>query len=365
MPSKLVVKLAKGLVSRLSDRPEHGELETAEYIFSYLKDLGLNPRRQFVDREKKLYNIFVYGGKEADLLINGHMDVVPFTQKEWKYNPLGQISGGRLYGRGAADTKGNIACVLAAMKEQFNENIVYLFNTHEETTWKGISKAMKLRKTKLKNIKYSISLEPTGGKIAIGNRGQYLLEATAKGKSAHASSPQKGENAIYKIAGLVHKIEKRNKDLSKKTYPLFGNASISVRWIEGGRTTSSVPDRATIHVDRRVLPNEDPKAEARDFIAFFSDFDCRLLKLVDPCETPKNSKIVEEMQAALRKLKMNPALTGFTAASECSEMAFHGIQGIIYGQAKLRQAHRADEHITLKELEKGEKVFSELFRKWK
>ncbi|MEK6973474.1 MAG: M20 family metallopeptidase [archaeon] len=364
MSNDLVVKLAKDLVSIRSDTPNNFEGNVGEYIFNYLKDIGIKSEKQIFDKEKNRFNVIVCESQNASLLVNGHMDTVPAGQG-WKYNQFGEIVDGKVYGRGSSDTKGNIACVLAAMKEHFNENIAYVFNVEEENSLEGIKKVMELRESRFKNVKYSISLEPTNGKIMIGNKGQYTLEVIAEGKAAHASVPEKGENAIYRLAKIVGKLEKYNKELSKRKYDLFGKASTNVGIIQGGNAVNSVPDFARIEVDRRVLPNENPKEVEKEFRALTAPFKTNFIKRTEACETEKNAKIVKEMQAILQKLNMDPALEGFRATSECSEISLRGIQGIIFGTGELSQAHVANEYITLKELEQGRKVFSELFRKWK
>lgn len=363
MSNDLVVKLAKDLVSIKSDTPNNFEGNVGEYIFNYFKDIGIKAEKQVFDKEKNRFNVIVCESKDASLLINGHMDTVP-AGLGWKYNPSGEIAEGKLYGRGSSDTKGNIACVLAAMKEHFNKNIAYAFNVEEEMSLGGIKKVMELRKSRFKNVKYSISLEPTDGKIMIGNKGQYILEVIAEGKAAHASVPEKGKNAIYKLAKAVEKVEKYNEELSKRKYELFGKASANVGIIQGGNAVNSVPDFARIEVDRRVLPNENPKNVEKEFRELVAPLKTNFIKRIEACETKKDAKIVKEMQIILKKLNMDSALEGFRATSECSELSSHGIHGIIFGTGELSQAHVANEYITLKELEQGRNVFSGLFKKW-
>ena len=361
-----VIELAKSLVSIDSNCIEGKEAVVGQLIFDYLKDIGLTPEKQFYDEKKNRFNVLVFGSNEANLMINGHLDTVPINDpKNWKYDPFGEIVDGKLYGRGACDTKGNIACLLAAMKENSNGNVAYIFNVEEELTLGGIKKVLELRKTRLKNIKYSISLEPTDGKIMAGNKGQYAFEVTAHGKTAHASSPNLGENAIYKISRAALKIEGYNKKINRIKHTLFGHATANVGVIEGGNAHNIVPDSAKIKVDRRVLPNEDPEKVEKEFKELVAPLEWRFINRIEACETPIGSKIVKEMQFVLKEFNMDNKAYGFTATSELSEIRKHGIEGIVFGTAQLGQAHKPDEFITLEELKNGERIFGSLLKKWK
>ena len=361
-----VVELAKELVSRDSNCVEGKEGNVAQFIFNYLKDLGLKPVKQFYDEKKNRFNVLVFGSNETNLMINGHLDTVPINDpKNWQRNPFGEIANGKLYGRGACDTKGNIACLLASMSEYFNENLVYVFNVEEEITLGGIERVLELRKSKLKNITYSLSLEPTDGKIMAGNKGQYAFEVIARGKTAHASQPYLGENAIYKIAQATLRIQEYNKKINKITHPLFGHATASVGIIDGGTASNVVPDLASINVDRRILPNENSGKVEKELRELVSPLETKFINRIEACETPLGSKIVKEMQLVLKDLNMDNKAYGFTATSELSEIRSHGIEGIIFGTAQLAQAHKPDEFITLEELKRGTEIFSALLKKWR
>ncbi len=360
-----LVNLAKELVSRDSQRPASKETEVGQFIFDYLKYLGLKPEKQYFDKKENRFNVLVIGKDEPTLMINGHIDTVSLNDpKNWTRNPFGEIAGGKLYGRGSADTKGNVACLLSAMAENFNEKIIYVFNVEEELSLGGIKKVLELRKTKLKTVKYSISLEPTDGKIMAGNKGQYAMEVTANGKTAHASVPHLGDNALYKISRAALKIEEYNKKINKITHPLFGHATANVGVIEGGTAWNTVPDLAKMRVDRRVLPNEDPKKVEKDFRALVSPLGMAFINRLEAAETPLNSKIITEMQLVLKNCKCDNKAYGFTATSDYSEISKYKIQGIVFGTAQLDQAHKPDEYMTLGQLKKGFEIFTLLLKNW-
>ncbi|MFH1520218.1 MAG: M20 family metallopeptidase [Candidatus Micrarchaeota archaeon] len=357
-----VISLAKKLVSIDSQVPGPGEVEVAQFIFDYLKEIGLKPEKQFFDGER--FNVLAFGGSQPNLMINVHLDTVPINdRKQWKRNPFGEIADGKLYGRGSCDTKGHAACLLTALQNHVNEDVVYIFNGEEEGSFAGIEKVLELRKTKLKSVNYSISLEPTDGKIMIGNKGSYAIEVSATGKSAHSSRPELGDNAIYKISQAALAIEKYNKKLNKRKSS-FGHATASVGMISGGTATNVIPDHASILVDRRILPEENPKKVVDEFCKVVSPLSVDFIKRIEACSSSPDSKIVKQMQAVLTGFDMDPETYSFSATTELSEINKHGIEGIIFGAGGLGQAHMPDEHITLEALKNGEKIFRSLLKNW-
>ena len=143
------ISLAKKLVSINS--VSGNEREVAYYIYDYLKSLGLKPELQNLNKNQS--NVFCIG--KGNLIVNGHIDTVPFGDKEnWNYNPLGQLSKTKLYGRGTCDTKGSIASFLSALAKNPSSQMSCSFTVNEEDTFAGVKALMKFSKTKLRKIKY-------------------------------------------------------------------------------------------------------------------------------------------------------------------------------------------------------------------
>lgn len=357
-----VLSLAKKLVSIDSQVPGPGEVKVGHFIFDYLKEIGLRPEKQFFDGER--FNVLAFGSPDPTLMINVHLDTVPINdQKQWKRNPFGEVADGKLYGRGSCDTKGHAACLLSALQNHVNEDAVYIFNGEEEGSFAGIEKVLELRKTRLRKITHSVSLEPTDGKLMIGNKGSYAIEVSATGKTAHSSRPELGDSAIYKISRAVLAIEKYNKQLNKRKSS-FGHATASVGIINGGTASNVVPDYASISVDRRVLPDENPEKVVDEFCKIVHPLSVNFIKKIEACQTRSDSKIVKLMQSVLTGFDMDPEPYGFRATSELSEISKHGIEGVIFGTGELNQAHVPDEYITVEELKNGEKILISLLKSW-
>ncbi|KKQ70289.1 MAG: hypothetical protein US92_C0010G0021 [Candidatus Peregrinibacteria bacterium GW2011_GWA2_38_36] len=351
------IKIAKKLISLNSENPPATRTECGEFVFDFLKNIGLKPIKQPVT--DKLFNVIVVG--KGPILIQGHLDTVPFGDvKKWKYNPTGQIVKDKFFGRGIADMKGNVACFLSALQKSPTDQLSMAFTAIEETSFIAIEKAMELKKTLFKHVKYSITIEPTDGKLITCNKGQFWFEITAKGRTAHSSSPEKGINAIEKLVEIIPKIKKYEKEINKRRHALLGKATLSIGKIEGGTAPNIVPDHASMTIDRRVLTSENPKQIIKEMEAVCAPNKIKLLKQIDPAETPKSSKIVKFMQKILTSQKIDSKIYGYPATAELSEIRKHGIEGVIFGPSMLSQAHRENEYMTLKELEIGEKIYSKI-----
>ena len=349
--------LAKKLVGLNSENPPANCTECGQYIFDFLKKLGLKPIKQFINN--KLFNVIVIG--KGPLLIQGHFDTVPFGDlKKWKYNPSGEIAQSKLFGRGSADMKGGIACFLAALQKNPTDQISMIWTAIEENSFIGIKKAMELQKTNLRHVKYSITIEPTNGKLITCNKGQYWFEITAKGKTAHSSAPELGINAIERLTAVIPKIKSYEKQISRRSHKLLGRATLNIGVIKGGIAPNVVPDNASMIIDRRVITSEKPKQIIREMEQVAAPNKTTLLKRIDPAETPINSKIVKFMQRILKSEKLDTRVYGYKATAELSEIRKHGIEGVIFGTGQLSQAHKENEFMTLEELVAGERIIAKL-----
>lgn len=356
-----VVKIAKDLVAINSENPGNTSEEIGNYIYRFLKELGLKPFKQPLTQKGK-FNVLVTG--KSRLLINGHMDTVQIgDKKSWKYNPLGKIVNGKLYGRGAADTKGNVACLLAALAEENTTQANLSFTANEETDFEGIYTLMKLKKNKLRHVKYGITLEPTGSKIMTMSKGTYIFEIEAKGKATHASRPWSGKNAIERLVPCIQRLRKYATKLKRKKYKNLAHATLNIGVISGGTVPNIVPDKARILIDRRLLPNEKPQQVIREMRDLCKPLKTRLITQLESAETPNSSKIVKYIQKIHRTRNTDTKTYGCHGATELTGFRHHNIEGIVYGCGDLGVAHTVDEYITLKNLHKGEEICKEILRR--
>jgi putative selenium metabolism hydrolase len=195
------------------------------------------------------------------IALDGHADVVDVGDPgQWERDPYsGDVEGGILYGRGAADQKGGVASAVyagALLKRSGMPDGVTLYVTatvQEEDCdglcWQYIVNEDGLRPDLV------ISTEPTSLGIYRGQRGRMEMEVGTTGVSCHGSAPERGDNAIYKMAGIIADIEELNERL-KPIEPL-GKGSVTISEIRSvSPSLCAVADGCTIHLDRRLTVGE-------------------------------------------------------------------------------------------------------------
>lgn len=219
----------------------------------------------------KMGNLFGQVGKPGKgkklIAIDAHVDTVGVGDRsEWKHDPYkGKVSDGKVWGRGAGDQEGAIpAMVYAArimrdLKLDLSEYCLLLTFTVMEEDCDGLCWQYIVNEGKIRPDAVVVT-DSTNCWILRGHRGRMEIGVTAKGKSCHGSMPEKGDNAIYKIAKITNEIEKLHKRL--KADKFLGKGTITVSYVDC-KTPSmcAVPGEAFIHLDRRLTVG-DTKASA-------------------------------------------------------------------------------------------------------
>ena len=119
----------------------------------------------------------------------------------------------------------------------------------------------------------AIVAEPTDLNVVVAHQGVVRWRCHVEGRAAHSSRPDEGINAIYAMTHIVQAIEQYHRELatSAREHPLCGRPSVCVSTIHGGVGINTVPDRATIEIDRRVSPGEDPAAAYADLVRYVAE----------------------------------------------------------------------------------------------
>jgi putative selenium metabolism hydrolase len=209
------------------------------------------------------------------IAIDAHVDTVGIGERsEWKHDPYkGKLDGGKVWGRGAGDQEGAIAAMVYAAKIVRDLNVpldefslLMTFTVMEEDCdglcWQYIVNEGKIRPDVV------LVTDSTDCKILRGQRGRIEIGVTCLGRSCHGSMPEKGDNAVYKIARIVREIEAMNERLQSDDF--LGKATIAVTYIDC-KTPSvcAVPGQAYIHLDRRLTVGDTKQsavAEVKDAI---------------------------------------------------------------------------------------------------
>jgi putative selenium metabolism hydrolase len=206
------------------------------------------------------------------IALDGHVDTVDIGDLSlWDRDPhSGDIENGILYGRGASDMKGGVASSVyagALLKQQgLPEDVtLYVTGTVQEEDCDGLCWQYIVNEDGL-HPEVVVITEPTSLNIYKGQRGRMEMEVHTSGISCHGSAPERGDNAIYKMAAIIADIEKLNEDLPPRE-PL-GKGSVTISHI---RSTSpslcAVADGCTIHLDRRLTVGETEDTSVAEILA--------------------------------------------------------------------------------------------------
>ncbi|OPY66085.1 MAG: Succinyl-diaminopimelate desuccinylase [Syntrophorhabdaceae bacterium PtaU1.Bin034] len=207
------------------------------------------------------------------LVLNVHLDTVPAgNPSSWRHDPFsGAIEDGRIYGRGACDTKGAWAPMVLAMEAirqsgaKLQGQVIFSAVVMEELTC-SVGMRTLLDRTLIDNRPdYIILGEPTGLNIAIGHKGRTELAVSTGGRSCHASTPWEGDNAIYKAGRAITSIERLAGEInSGPGDEVFGKTSLAMTDIVCNPGVRNViPDSCTMYLDYRFPPGETPEYGSR------------------------------------------------------------------------------------------------------
>jgi succinyl-diaminopimelate desuccinylase len=188
------------------------------------------------------------------LLLHGHLDVVPGRQEQF----MPRIEGDRLYGRGAYDMKGALACLLLALADLRSQDRVRVRlgivpdEESEEETDRGGDRLVEAGFIG----DFAITGEPTDLDVGVAAKGVLAMRLLVSGRAAHGATPWLGENAILRAYEVFRELE--SLPFAGQSSELFDRPSINLGRILGGDALNKVPDSCVIDVDVRYLPEQDP-----------------------------------------------------------------------------------------------------------
>ncbi len=273
----------------------------------------------------------------------GGMTVPPFAATR---------AEGRIYGRGACDTKGPMAAALWALAEWWRSpaakdgRVTWVFaaTMGEEEMSTGASA---LCATGFR-ADFAIALEPTGLEVVHAEKGVLRLWVEARGRAAHASTPERGVNAIYRMGAFLKACEERlGPELARAAHPRLGPVSLNVGLIEGGRALNVVPDVCRVGLDLRTHPELPNAAVLERVRAEAAGLDVTVHKDGPAYALERGHPWLEALAAAGRGTAVAPWF------SDANVFNAHGIPAVAFGPGGIAQAHTEDEYIVEAELAAG------------
>ena len=255
------VELAKALIRRPSVTPrDEGAMDVVQRA---LEGLGFSCRRM---RFGEIENLYARRGtKGPNLCFAGHTDVVPPGEEgAWSSGPFeGEVRGGVLYGRGAADMKGGIAAFIAAASQALASgepkgSLSLLITGDEEgAATHGTVKVVEALLAEGERIDACVVGEPSsaetlGDMIKIGRRGSLNAEISAYGHQGHVAYPHRAANPVRPLIRLLDRLQAHRLD---DGYPEFQPSNLEVTSIDvGNPATNVIPARATARLNIRFNP---------------------------------------------------------------------------------------------------------------
>ena len=348
------------------------EADLADFIAAHLAGQGLDVVRQPVLPGRDNITATIPGRNPSVLLLDAHMDTVPGENMD--IEPFsGELRDGRVWGRGACDTKGTLAAMihalgrLAADPEGPAPTVVFVATVDEEAHFRGMSRFVQ----DFAGADGAIVGEPTSLKLAVATKGAARWQIRTRGVAAHTCHPHRGVNAIYAMCRVVGAIESRLiPSLASRVHPLVGPPVLSVSIIRGGRRVNIVPDDCTIELDRRIVPGEDPQealAEVERLLNELRAEDPGLnVEMLPPrtCLLGTQASESDEVVRAARRASLSVLgrgdLIGVAYSTHASVLAQRGIPSVVFGAGSPDQAHAASEFVPVEEVERASDVIFEV-----
>ena len=343
------------------------ERPLAEWLASAGEAWGMTARWLPVpDAADNLLLTFEQAGDRRWLLFDSHLDTVDTAGMT--IDPLGgEIRDGKLYGRGACDTKGTGAAMLWAARQAIasNEavsNLAILFSVGEEHCQIG---AQAFCNDSLPQLGWRPDLvivgEPTRMRVVAASNGFVRWRVTTHGVAAHSSTPQLGHNAIHDMARVITAIEQHHIQPLNATHPLTGKASCSVNGIHGGVQHNIVPERCEIQIDQRLIPGQTPDEavqSATRAIDSLRDTHPRLryefshVESAPPYASDALLAVGQEVASYLTDAGISSEVIGAPYTTNANHYA-NELPALVLGPGDIAQAHTKDEWISLEQLELG------------
>lgn len=365
-----VIGITKDLINRNSENPsgnnESNEVEVAQYIYDFFKDLNIDVEKQISCKNR--FNVIARMKSDTSLktlAFNGHTDVVPIGDISlWNTDPFNaSIADNKIYGRGACDMKASIACFMHAMEIvkinnlKLKHNTVFTAVIDEEKSNMGINTLL----SSGFNPDYCIVGEPTSCKIQIGHRGVLALDIIVTGIACHAAmtSIGQGRNAILDAIKIVDVINNINSDLKKHKSELLGSSQLNVTQFRSGVKVNIIPDQAIISIDGRTAHGEklediinliNSKLENLKSSGEILDYKITPTTYCPSYEINTKSKFLSTCIEHNFLLNNDDSTSVFGATCEASLIASRGSEVVIYGAGNLQQAHNANEYVSINDL---------------
>jgi len=333
-----------------------------DYLAARCDDLGFSVQQfPYVDDNgRQKINLLALAGEQAtavELVLVGHTDTVPYDPN-WTAALTLTERDGKLFGRGACDTKAFIAAALTAVDsldlKKLRHPLALLFTADEEIGLIGAKRFAAEQKLK---ARFAIVGEPTSLQPMRAGKGYCLAEVTVKGREAHSAYPALGTSAVFGAARLLARLEKIAERLQSETHSDFEppHTTLNVGLVQGGTAKNVIAGECRFTLEWRPIPGQGP-ARLLDLlhtaIAEETAAEPNLVFAVDAARADQGfeTSVSSELVNLLENLTGQSAGT-VAFGTEAAQLSELGAEAVVLGPGNIREAHRTGEFVPVAELE--------------
>jgi succinyl-diaminopimelate desuccinylase len=357
-----------------SEEQQGNESSVAGFVADYLERAGFEVRmEEAAPGRPNVWAVWEGDSPGRTLLFEAHTDVVTEGDaEEWDHPPFeAKRAGGRVYGRGACDTKGNLAAAVVAARAirdsgvSFPGTLVLCHPVDEEGMMAGIKTF--IRNGHAEGVDAAVVCEPEENQLCTRQKGALRVGVAVRGRMAHGAMPLSGVNPVTRAARFVLAVEELEREEVGRhgEDPFLGSPSLTPTILMGpdcGEPQINViPASAYVALDIRTVPaqdHEDLVERLQDILGRLAsedpDFDATLEVIEErpPTETPEDDPLVGAMAKASAYLTgEEPRYNGVPGATDGTFLsAWAGIPIVTTGAGKREVPHHADEWVDEEEL---------------
>ena len=370
--SQDVISLLQQLVRIPSVNPDNapgtdqaGEETLAVFLAGWLESIGAEVVLEEIKPGRpNLIARFAPMDGRPRILLGPHLDTVGVGGMS--IDPFGgEIRDGRLWGRGASDTKGPMAAMLWALHEH-RDHLADLpvavdfvaFMGEESGQWGSKHFAQHHGS----HYQFALVGEPTSMETVHVTKGSLWSTLRSCGRAAHSSMPEKGENAILKLARSLDRLEVHlGASLADYVHPVLGRSTLNIGVIRGGSRPNIVPDRAEAELDIRITPSLSAAGGALKLLRETIGYHELPVEILHAHENPPMETSADDPMVQ-RLLSQGSKLAGAPWFSDAAHLSAGGVPSICIGPGSIDQAHTADEFIATADLVAGAGFFARFIR---
>jgi succinyl-diaminopimelate desuccinylase len=379
-----LIKLTQNLIRIDSQNPPGDESRIGKFVKNYLDNLGVKTKiYEFKKKRANVVAVLEGGNKKYSLLLTPHLDTVP-AGKNWRFRPFkAALHKGKIYGLGATDCKGNLACGLEAINSLVEDKIVLDYNlifaaTADEENGSGLGLIPLLNKGILKPD-VAVVLDSDDFAIVVTQKGLIHLKVEIQGRRAHGAYPWRGINAIDIAIKILKELKAKKFAYAKNKY--LKGPTLNIGTIKGGDKVNIVADWCEFELDIRFLPGMSEKEILKDLKNIIQKHTRKFSPLISgiplkagkieiegiqkPYKIEEAHTLVGSLIQAIKNIGQRPRIKGSEGATTITFFQNKNIPAVATGFGSLGCAHSVDEYVRIDNLYKGALVLEEFLKNYR